>query len=126
MNIEITTVEMMEIIGAPRLDRIKVITEDFARGQGQITIVCYGRAWTSFWGGMGSGDIASFVTSMDAEYVASNLLHGMQEGLKREQKREMDYLVRIVKAVQEALRRRTRHSLHGLSMTEASPDWVPA
>lgn len=126
MVIESTQVRMMEIIGAPRLDRIKVITEDFEKGKGQITIVCYGRAWTSFWGGMGQHDISGFVASMDAEYVADNLLSGMQEGLKRYRKYEHAYVVRIVRAVQEALRRRARNEIHGVPMTEASPDWEAA
>ncbi len=126
MRIEQTTVRMMEIIDAPRLDRIKVVTEDFAPGKGQITIICYGRAWTSYWGGMGDGDVTQFVISMDAEYIAENLLRGMQEPLKRYVKNETAYLVRIVKATQEALRRRLRHEIHGAEMSEPSHDWVPA
>ncbi len=125
MKIELKNITMMDIIDAPRLDRIKVVTEDFGPGQGQIIIVCWGRAWSAYWGGMGS-TLVQFVTTMDAEYVAENLMRGAQPGLKRDQKREMAYLVRIVKAVQEALRRRQRHELHGVPMTEASPDWEAA
>ncbi len=125
MKVERTTVTMLEIIDAPRLDRIKVITEDFGKGQGQLTVICFGRAWTSYWGGM-HATVAVFVASMSAEYIAENLLHGMQAGLKRNAKHEQAYLERIVKAVQEALRRKTRNELHGTPLDEASPDWEGA
>lgn len=126
MIIERKIPSMIEIIDAPRLDRIKVITEDFEAGKGQLTIVCWGRAWTAYWGGMGAGDVSRFVMSMNAEYIADNLLSGMQPTLQRHKKHETAYLVRIVKAVQEALRRVVRHDLHGTPLTEASPDWTPA
>ncbi len=114
MKIERSSINMLTITEAPALDRIKVVTEDFGPGQGQITIVCYGRAWTAYWGGMGSGDVTQFVISMSTGYIVENLLRGMQAGLKKDSKNEFRYLGRIVAAVQEALRVQLRIDLHGV------------
>lgn len=113
MKIEKRQVVMLDVIDAPKLDRIKIIAEDFGPGQGQLTIVCWGRAWSAYWGGMGSADITQFCISMSAEYIAENLVRGQIEGLKRNQKHEMRYLMRIVEAAKEAMRVQLRIDLHG-------------
>lgn len=56
-----------------RLDPVTVFTEDFTRGQGQITITCYGKAWTAFWGAIGDQTIAEFFCDCDIDYIAEKL-----------------------------------------------------
>ena len=67
-----TTVTGFDITDVKGLDRITVYYENFEKGQGIITIVCYGKSWTSFWGSMGT-DILDFFTSCDEHYLAKNL-----------------------------------------------------
>ena len=104
MKNERKSVTMLDVTDAPGLDRIKIIAEDYGQGRGQLAIICWGRAWSAYWGGMGS-DITRFVLAMDAEYIAENLVRGQVEGLKRNRSHEMKYLVRIVEAVKQAMRR---------------------
>lgn len=106
MRIEETTVQKLKITEATGLDPITVILEDIESGRGQITIICHARAWTAYWGGMGDRSVEQFVASCHPEYVADNLKWGMEPTLKRYEKHEYSYLVRIVEAVQAALRQR--------------------
>ena len=107
-----STVRQLDIL-SPNLDRIKVIWEDFELGKGQLTIVCWGLAWTGFWGSMG-GEIRQFVPAMDAGYIASKMDGREQRPtLKRYQKNGDAYLIKIITVVQQALREHLRAELHG-------------
>ena len=44
-----------------KLDPIDIIAEDIRKGAGKITISCFGKSWTNFWGGMGEEGIVAFV-----------------------------------------------------------------
>lgn len=80
------------------LDPIRVTLHDIGPGQGRITIESYGKAWSTYWGGMGNRTIKDFFCSCDSEYLTSNLYRG------RITKPEKVYLTRIIKAVQTALK----------------------
>jgi hypothetical protein len=97
-------VTQLTITDAPALDGIQVICQNFEPGRGMITIVCYGRAWTAYWGSMSGSTVQEFVARVGAGYVVSNLVRGMGQRLKRAEKTEDAYLQRIVEAVQMALR----------------------
>lgn len=56
-----------------RLDPVTVFLEDTKEDQGRITIVCYDKAWTSYWGAMSGRKIAEFFCSSDEYYIAKNL-----------------------------------------------------
>jgi len=112
MIITPTTVNQLDIIGAHNLDRIKVLWEDVEPGKGYLTIICWGRAWTAYWGGMG-GEVRQFVPTCNAGYIVENLVRNMAPRLVRNKKREEAYLERIVVVVQEALRLHLRQELHG-------------
>lgn len=73
MNIQKSTVTKTYLTDLDRLDPVTVYTEDFSEGCGQITILCYGQAWTSYWGGMGDNKIISFFCGCDEHYIAKNL-----------------------------------------------------
>lgn len=103
MNITHSTVSMMTISDAPLLDRIRVITEDYAPGQGRIIITCYTRAWTSYWGAMSGRSIKDFFVDCDPQYLLGYLTFGIDRP-KRQEKRDNDHLLRIIKAVQTAMR----------------------
>lgn len=102
---------MLTITDAPMppglgvLDHIHVVTADDAPGAGRLTITCYGRAWTCYWGAMGNNSVAEFVMMKDrADYVVNCLTRGGRNVItsKAVQKREDEYLTRIVTAVQKA------------------------
>jgi hypothetical protein len=101
MIIKQSTITRLEITEAPSLDPIRVYVEDYEPGKGRITISCYDAAWVGYWGAMGKENIAQFFTSCDAEYLAGNL--GCAASLSRAEHRRK-YLVRVIKAVQQALR----------------------
>ena len=54
------------------LDEITVYLEDYDPGQGKITITCYGKSWTAFWGSMGE-TIEKFFLRVDNGYLSKNL-----------------------------------------------------
>lgn len=56
-----------------KLDPVTMILEDFGPGKGKLTIDCYGKAWTAYWGAMGSETIAEFINTADVDYLASKL-----------------------------------------------------
>jgi len=75
MIIEESEIKIVKLIvkGLERLDPIRIYLEDFDTGQGQIIIQCYDKVWSSYWGGMGKADIASFVCGCDNHYLAKNI-----------------------------------------------------
>jgi hypothetical protein len=70
----VTKVLITDIMGDPhRLDPITVFLEDIESRKGRITIRCYNKAWTAYWGGMGDQTIDQFFCSCDEHYIAKNL-----------------------------------------------------
>lgn len=104
MNITATTIKQLLIDGVPGLDPVRVMVENYEPGQGRITITCWGRAWTAAWFAMSGKSIEQFVAEAYPDYVLSNMKSAMAPGLKRNQKHDDAYLIRIIVAVQEALR----------------------
>lgn len=98
MIIEHSTVNMMLITGAPALDPIRVVTEDYMPCKGRIIITCYDQAWVGYWGAMGGRTIKQFFVAVPADLLSGNL----SSGQKRQTKNDLAYLIRIIKAVQEA------------------------
>jgi len=73
MKIESSQVRKLKLYDIDRLDPVSIFLEDFTRGAGQITICCYGEAWTSYWGAMGDQSIAEFFCGCDEHYISKNL-----------------------------------------------------
>jgi hypothetical protein len=85
------------------LDRITVYYHDFEPGKGQITIVCYGEAWTAYWGAMGNRDVLKFFVECDLCYLVGRLMGAQFQ--KHTKGHEM-YLTRIVSAIRTELQAR--------------------
>lgn len=69
MRITESTVTKLVIDQLEALDPITVIAEDLEPRKGKITVSCYGKSWTAYWGGMGSDSIAQFFCSCDPAYI---------------------------------------------------------
>ena len=106
MIINEINVTQLEIRDAKALDPIRVVMEDSSPGKGMVTISCYGQAWSTFWGAMGNNTVADFVRKMDAGYIAGKLSGAPVAGGAKAQRVADAYLLRIVEAVQEALKLR--------------------
>lgn len=89
-------VETLEISSTGSLDLITVYWHNYEPGKGMVTIVCWGRAWTAYFGGMMRDTIQVFFSSCGVDYLINKLVSGKQT------KRDDAYLVRIIHAIQLA------------------------
>ena len=84
---QITKLLLNDLMGEPhKLDPVTVIIEDQGvraeRGdhktrQGEITIKCYGNAWTTYWGSMGDRTVAQFFSDCSADYLIGCLARSL-------------------------------------------------
>jgi hypothetical protein len=92
---------MITISEVNALDPIRVFIEDIADGKGRITITCFSSAWVGYWGAMGKRTMTEFFTDCDSNYLSGNFMSS--DTLKRGKSCER-YLIRVIEAVQAALR----------------------
>lgn len=85
MKVTTETVKRITITGASRapglgmLDPIRVMIDNIEPGKGRITIECYGKSWSSYWGAMGEKNtVEDFVQKCDVDYVVNCLSRGIQ------------------------------------------------
>lgn len=95
------------------LDPITVYVDEFRPGASRMTVQCYAQAWTAYWGSHGHNPLEEFVISCNAGYIADGLKWG-NNGLmlKRMEKLQYQYLVRIVQAIQECFRQALKAELN--------------
>jgi hypothetical protein len=92
--------------GLDELDPVTAFLEDFEPGRGQLTLVCWGRAWTYFWGAMGNGaTLSNFLGHASTGYIVGKLMLPRDVMLKRAEHREERWLSQIVEALKLELRR---------------------
>ena len=78
MRIIKSTVAKLAINNVPRLDPITVFLEDFGPRKGSITIKCFDRSWTAYWGGMGDRGVSEFFASVSVGYATESLSQGIK------------------------------------------------
>lgn len=61
------------IVGIKDLDAVHFCMEDFGKGQGSITIDCFGEAWAMYWPAMGDYTIAEFLVKASTPYIVRKL-----------------------------------------------------
>lgn len=76
---QITKVALTEVEG---LDTITVILENFEPGKGKIIIECWGKSWSSYWGGMSGDPVEDFFCRCDQHYLAGNLSPGLDSEIE--------------------------------------------
>jgi hypothetical protein len=90
--------------GLMELDPVSAFIQDFEPGRGQLTLVCWGRAWSHFWGAMGNGSsLRDFLLKADTGYIVMKLMLPGDVMLKRAEKREERWLTQIVEALKREL-----------------------
>jgi len=88
------------------LDPSTAFLEDFEPGQGQLTLVCWGRAWSHYWGAMGNGStLSEFLRSASTEYIVGKLMLPYDVMLRRAEKREEQWLGMLVNALKAQLKK---------------------
>lgn len=96
MEVTPVQVDAVKITNAPGLDQIHAFWMDVGPGQGYVTIICYGKSWTAYFGGMRDGqNIRQFFDRADTEYLVCKMGYGP--------KRDIQYLTKIINAVKESL-----------------------
>ncbi|VVM55864.1 hypothetical protein PS684_00163 [Pseudomonas fluorescens] len=70
LKVESSTVTKLVITGAQNLDPVTVFLEDLAPKRGKITVSCWGKSWTAYWGGMRDGlNIGQFFCELNTSYI---------------------------------------------------------
>jgi hypothetical protein len=95
----VSNVEAIQIVGGEALDPIHVFWVNSGPGQGYATVICYGSAWTVYFGGMGDRTIQQFFAEADTEYLVGKL----HSPILKEGKKYDAYLTRIVCAIKTAI-----------------------
>lgn len=92
----IENIELLVIPGTATLDTVQVYWRNIGPGKGEVTVTCWGSAWTCYFGGMGDKTIQEFVRSCDIGYLVSKL--GYTKWLKQ-RKTHDQYLGRVISAI---------------------------
>lgn len=100
MKIESSGCRVVTVSETDRLDAITIYLQDFTR-KGRITVECYGKCWTTYFGAYGDGTLINFVAKADVGYLVNRFLPS-NLGVKALKNEEI-YLRRIVIAVKDAL-----------------------
>jgi hypothetical protein len=86
------------------LDPCIAYIRDYRVGQGELTLVCWGRAWSHCWGALGNRDLRGFILSCSTGYLVGKLMLPYDVMLKRSEKREERWLTQIVEALKVQLK----------------------
>ncbi|BCE02954.1 hypothetical protein [Marinicellulosiphila megalodicopiae] len=73
MNIVDTAIRSLKITGVERLDPVSVYIEGYVQGKGKLTVECFGKSWSAFWGAIGKKTVEEFILSSDICYLANSL-----------------------------------------------------
>jgi hypothetical protein len=90
MKLEISNTVKLVLSDLDRLDPVTVFLEDLGQrpcpiegdqdywtGQGKLTVSCWGKSWSTYWGGMGQRTLAQFVVDANTDYVLNCLDRGI-------------------------------------------------
>lgn len=73
MKVEKLEVTKLKISKIQNLDPVHVFLEDIEKGKGRITIVCFGKSWTFYFGGLGDRTISEFIIEANNSYLAGKV-----------------------------------------------------
>jgi hypothetical protein len=99
MNSESVEFKTITIYDIDCLDPVTVHTRSIPKGTGQITITCFGKAWTAWFGSIGDNTVEEFVSNAGNDYLAGKFF---SQG--KQLKKDEVYLCRILDAVRETFK----------------------
>lgn len=86
-------------------DPVTVYMQDLGESEGEMTVICWGRAWSGYWGYMGKGyDLRRFVLSSSSEYLAGKMVQREIITSSKMLERDQKYLEGILDVVKKALK----------------------
>ena len=94
-------VDVLDIPEKDGVDKITVFWRNWELGRGQVTIVCYGSAWTCYFGAMSGDTIQQFFSRASVDYLAGKLIDCRWQ---KRTNQHSKYLEKIVTAVQAFMR----------------------
>jgi hypothetical protein len=99
MKVALSSTRTFLLTEIEALDPVTIFLQDYGRS-GHVTIECYGKAWTTYFGNYGEGTLQKFVAEASPDYLINRF---QTSNLPRSfEKQEKAYLSRIVKSVQQA------------------------
>ena len=97
-------IQSFTIHESANLDPITVFMQDYAIGRGELTIICWGRAWSCYWGAMGAGyNLSLFIRRTSVQYIVNKMIQREIITNRSVEKRETEYLSEIISEVKSAL-----------------------
>lgn len=106
MKLTTTTVEQLlidDLMQSHRLDPVRVIMERTGEYSGHLTVICYGRSWTTYFSNMGE-PMCEFIKSASAGYLADRLVRSCEHTSEKKNQLDECYLLKIIDAIKAALR----------------------
>lgn len=82
MKVTQSTIQQLVITDVERLDPVRVMIENLRPGAGSITITCFGKSWTSYWGSMSDRSIQEFFVDCNDSYLINCLDRGISSVLE--------------------------------------------
>jgi len=74
MKIDVYSTKTIKATDIKGLDPITLFIENIEDSKGRLTILCHGKAWTVYWGGMSGKTVEDFFLSCNNSYIISILL----------------------------------------------------
>lgn len=102
LNLNASTIQ---IIYAAELDTIQVTWVNYQPGRGDVTITCYGQAWTCYFNAMSGKTIQQFFREADTAYMVNALQRGQ---FLKQNKAHAQYLAKIVNAIKDAIQKEAK------------------
>ena len=79
MKIESSKIQKLTLSELERLDPVSVYIEDIGERSGEITLKCFNKSWTAYWGGCGHNGVANFYLSCDNPYLVNCFSRGIDD-----------------------------------------------
>lgn len=77
MKVTKSLVESILVEDIPRLDPITIMVNNLGEGQAEVTIKCYDKSWTAYWGSMG-GTVEEFFSRTNVGYLVNCFDRGIR------------------------------------------------
>ena len=69
MKIETSKVTRLRLTELTNLDPVEVNADNIAENKGKVTITCFGKSWTAYWGSTGCDNVEEFFCSAGNDYL---------------------------------------------------------